>query len=155
VHLLSARDEKDPVKRAQIVEKTIAYMNEPFFTTYSTIDQAKGGPLMRYGQIQHSCRICNVNLDKFTVTGNRPGKKVLCDIHSNQHGSLLQDYKGKVCTAQARSDATWKTCADCVGEKGNAKECPNLDCSIYWKRIKYDNDLEHLSKYMQRIDLSW
>jgi DNA polymerase elongation subunit (family B) len=157
VHLLIARDEKDPVKRAAIVEKTIAHMNEPFFKTYSTVDQAQGGPMVKFGALQPSCRICNVNLDKFTVNRivKRPGMKVLCDDHADHYDTLLKEYDEKLRVAKQRSEDTWNFCGVCVGVKGNSKECPNADCDRYWKRIKFDNDLQHISEYVKRIDLSW
>lgn len=155
VHLLIGPDEKDPVKRAELVEKTLAYMVEPFYINYNSTDQAKGGSLMRYVQIQPSCKICNVNLDKFTVRSKRNGYKVLCDEHAGHYDSLLLEYQEKIRQAKCKSEQVWDDCRKCAGSQQNANLCPNKDCSKFWYRIKADNDLKHLEQYVKRIDLSW
>ena len=159
VHLLIAPHEKNEVKRKEIVEREIAKMVAPFYTTYSTVDQAQGGQIMKYTKVLPRCRFahCNVHLDRFTVNSSakRNGMKVLCDKHAHHYSTLLEDEALKVKLKQTESTTIWDGCNKCVGPKGNAKECPNKDCSQFWKRIKVDADLDHLSKTFANISLDW
>lgn len=106
---------------------------------------ARAGGMMRFTRVALSCLGC-----KSAIPAG-----ALCKHCAPREAEIYGRLLGRSRSLEAAFASLWTECQRCMGSVCQEVLCSNVDCPIFYRRLKTQKDLDDASKKLERFAVEW
>jgi len=106
---------------------------------------ARSGGMMRFTKVALSCLGCKSAIQS----------GALCKYCAPREAEIYQRLLGRSVELEKAFASLWTECQRCMGSVCQEVLCSNVDCPIFYRRIKTQKDLDDASKKLERFAIDW
>lgn len=106
---------------------------------------ARSGGMMRFTRVALSCLGC-----KSAIPSG-----ALCKHCAPREAEIYARLLGRSRSLEAAFASLWTECQRCMGSVCQEVLCSNVDCPIFYRRLKTQKDLDDASKKLERFAVEW
>ncbi|GAB0493770.1 hypothetical protein MMPV_005055 [Pyropia vietnamensis] len=106
---------------------------------------ARAGGMMRFTRVALSCLGC-----KSAISSG-----ALCKHCAPREAEIYARLLGRTRALEVAFASLWTECQRCMGSVCQEVLCSNVDCPIFYRRLKTQKDLDDASKKLERFAVEW